>query len=360
MRNCSSKNLGAACAVAVLLTACGGGGDSPAADGSTTTDATASAVPAADAVAPPLDRAIAAARQAAATDPDCAPEKMGDFYWEIGNATGSTPIVSNSEGGGTVTASSRFAIASASKFLFGAYVLEKKGIDQVRSNPALFNGLRFLSGYTGFDETACSGTATAGECFAVGGATTADPKTTGLFDYDGGHDQKLAAQDLGMYDYTARQISQEYQATLGLPASMFMTPLDPILAGGMQSDATDYAQFLRKVMNQQLVIGAHLGEDAVCADPFTCPAQVAYSPAEALGEPWSYSYNYWVESEHGNGTVDAYSSAGKFGFYPWITPNRKYYGIVSRHDTTPTAAAVSVLCGRQIRKAFLGALPAAS
>src|SRR3569833_1363330 len=154
MRNCSSKNLGAACAVAVLLTACGGGGDSPAADGSTTTAATASAV------APSLDGAIAAARAAAATDPDCAPEKMGDFYWEIGNATGSTPIVSNSEGGGTVTASSRFAIASALIFLFGAYVLEKKGIDQVRSNPALFNGLRFLSGYTGFDESACSGAAT--------------------------------------------------------------------------------------------------------------------------------------------------------------------------------------------------------
>jgi hypothetical protein len=83
---------------------------------------------------------------------------------------------------------------------------------------------------------------------------------------------------------------------------------------------------------------------------------VAGSPIIALGEPWGYSYNHWVESQNGNGTVDAYSSPGKFGFYPWISNDKRFYGILSRHDTSLGAYVASVQCGRQIRKAFLAAL----
>ena len=284
---------------------------------------------------------------------------MGDFYWEIGVANSDRPIVSNSQGGGSVTASSYFNVASASKFIFGAYVLEKKGIDAVRNDPSLYAGLRFMSGYTGFDETACAGSGTVSNCFTAGmngNTSQPDPNTVGKFDYDGGHDQKLAAVDLGMGSFTAQQVAQEYRSVLGLPSSIAMVPLDPVMAGGVMASATDYAQFLRKVMSGQLVISANLGKDSVCGLWQECPGQVAYSPIAALGEPWRYSYNHWVESEHGNGTVDAYSSPGKWGFYPWITPDMKYYGIVSRHDTQPAAYGVSVKCGRQIRKAFLSAL----
>lgn len=341
---------------ALVLAACGGGGSAsapvPAENATPTTQPGTSTT----AAGPAMDKAIAAAKQAAANDPLCATSALGDFYWEIGDATSSTPLVANSEGGGSVTATSHFGIASASKWVFGAYVLQKQGIEQVRANPVLRDGLRFLSGYTGFNDDACLGKTTVGACNAAGNISSPDPNTVGRFDYDGGHDQKLAAIDLGLGGFTSKQLDQEYQATLGLSSGINMAPLDPLIPGGLQASATDYAHFLRKLMNQQLVIGAHLGEDAVCADPLTCPSQVAYSPIQALGEPWFYSYNYWVESEHGNGTVDAYSSPGKFGFYPWITPDRKYYGILSRHDTQPVAYGVSVKCGRQIRKAFLAAL----
>jgi hypothetical protein len=347
---------GTATLIALALNACGGGGAGTPAPSSLAAQAGASAiaVPTSTA-ASDYTKAIAGAKQAAATDPLCAASAMGDFYWEIGDAAGTTPIASNSQGGGTVTASSNFNIASASKFIFGAYVLEKKGIDAVRSDPSLFAGLRFLSGYTGFSEDACAGTATVGGCYTAGGATQVDSNTVGKFDYDGGHDQRLAAYDLGLGSDTARQLDQEYQATLGLSSGFHMAGLDPIIAGGLFASATDYAQFLRRVMNQQLVIGRHLGDDAVCADPWTCPTHVAYSPIVALREPWKYSYNHWVESQDGK-VIDAYSSPGKWGFYPWLTPDRKYYGIVSRHDTSPDSYAVSVKCGRQIRKAFLAAL----
>lgn len=307
-----------------------------------------------------LDAAITAAKAAASSDPLCDTSTLGDFYWEIGDAASDAPLVSNTQGGGSITATSRFDIASASKFVFGAYVLEKKGIDAVRSDPSLHDGLRFLSGYTGFNDNACIGKLTIGACYAAGNqanTTLPDPNTQGRFYYDSGHDQKLAAVDLGLSSFTSKQLDQEYQTTLGLSSGFSMAPLEPLMAGGLFASATDYAQFLRRIMRQQLVIGAHLGEDATCAQPATCPDKAIYSPVVLLNEPWSYSYNHWVESENGNGTVDAYSSPGKFGFYPWISPDRKYYGILSRHDTQQAGAgSISARCGRQIRKAFLAVM----
>jgi hypothetical protein len=353
--------------VAVALTGCGGGGEEVETAAPTAVQASsvtvmpsesASGAPASATLAPrapDISAAVVAARKTAATDPFCDVAVLGDFYWEIGNAFSDTPIVSHAEGSGAVQSYSRFSIASASKFVFGAYVLEKKGIDQVRNTPSLSTGLRFLSGYTGFDDAGCAGTATVGACYLGGNATQVNPRTVGKFDYDGGHDQKLAAVDLGLANFTSRQVDQEYQKTLGVNG-FNMAPLDPIMAGGLIASATDYARFMQKMMRQELEIGRHLGEDAVCTQASVCPGQVAYSPTMLLGEPWGYAYNYWVESEHGNGTVDAYSSPGKFGFYPWMTPDRKYYGVLSRHQSQENGDADSVKCGRQIRKAFLNAL----
>ncbi len=95
-----------------------------------------------------------------------------------------------------------------------------------------------------------------------------------------------------------------------------MAPLDPFMAGGMMGSVTDYALFLRKMMNQQLVIGSHLGENAVCTLPSNCPGKVVYSPIVALQEPWTYLYNHWVKSHYGKRSIDAYSSPEKWGFYP--------------------------------------------
>ena len=338
---------------ALTLSACGGGGDDAVAADTGMTNATA-ASDLADGSG--MLRAIVAARKAAASDPLCDPAKLGDFYWEIGDGLNARPLVSHSEGAGSVTADSRFGIASATKFVFGAYVLQKKGIEQVRNDPVLQDGLRFMSGYTNLEQRPCFGQTTVGGCFYSGDNSRFNPDALHRFYYNGGHDQKLATVDLGMGDFTARQVDRELQATLGLSDRMRMAPLAPLMAGGLQASAGDYAEFLRKLMTRQLVLGAHLGENAVCALPSACPDQALYSPLTQLNEPWSYSYNHWVESEHGNGTVDAYSSPGAFGFYPWIAPDRKYYGIVSRHDWTPNAGLASAQCGRQIRKAFLGAL----
>jgi hypothetical protein len=80
-----------------------------------------------------------------------------------------------------------------------------------------------------------------------------------------------------------------------------------------------------------------------------------YSPSPLA---WHYSYGHWVEDEPGTGD-GAFSSPGKFGFYPWIDASKTYYGIVAREDLTPGGTIQtapyyqSALCGRAIRKALL-------
>lgn len=301
-------------------------------------------------------RAARAAAAAATQDPACTQRGMGDFYWEIGNAQG--PLASGSTGAGRVDAQTRVEIASASKWLFGAYVLQTQGFDRVRATPALKDGLRFLSGNTDFRQLRCLGKRTIGACWVAGNGGEAphpDARTLGKFAYQSGHDQKLAAVDLGMGELNAQGLSQAYRQVLHLDSAFSMAGLDLLLAGGMYGDAAGYGDFLRRLMRGELVMGQHLGEDAVCAQPKTCPQQAVESPVESTGEPWSYSYNHWVESEHA-GTVDAYSSPGRYGFYPWISADKRLYGVLSRHDRGLRAYVESVQCGRAIRKAYLGAL----
>ncbi|RQP22416.1 hypothetical protein [Piscinibacter terrae] len=309
------------------------------------------------AAADKFQRASQAAHAAATANPACLASRMGDFYWEIGDASG--VIASGSTGRGHVTANSEFAIASASKWVFGAYVLEKKGISAVKADASLLNGLRFTSGYTDFHQFRCIGQRTVGACMKAGFKGDADPSpnpdTQGRFVYQGGHDQKIAAIDMGLGALDAPALMQEMRSVLHLDERLDMAKLDVQLAGGMKGSAASYAPFLQRMLRRELVIGSHLGEDAVCAQPATCPREAISSPVEPLGEPWSYSYNHWVETPT-PGRVEAYSSPGLFGFYPWISADQRFYGIVSRHDRKPKAYVESVECGRAIRRAFVGAL----
>lgn len=304
-----------------------------------------------------LPRASLAAQSAASSNPACAASRMGDFYWEIGDANGA--ITSGSTGHGRVSANSEFAIASASKWVFGAYVLEKKGISAVKADASLLDGLRFTSGYTDFHQLRCLGQRTVGACMKAGfkGQThpSPNPDTRGRFVYQGGHDQKIAAIDMDLAGLDADALMQEMRGVLHLDDGLSMARLDVQLAGGMRGSAAAYAPFLQRMLRRELVIGSHLGEDAVCAQPATCPREAISSPVEPLGEPWSYSYNHWVETPT-PGQVEAFSSPGLFGFYPWISADHRFYGIVARHDTKRQAYVDSVQCGRAIRRAFVDAL----
>jgi hypothetical protein len=106
--------------------------------------------------------------------------------------------------------------------------------------------------------------------------------------------------------------------------------------------------FLRKLMAGSLKMGNSLGKEAVCTLPSACDAAVS-SPAP---EAWHYSYGHWVEDDPKTGD-GAFSSPGLFGFYPWISADKKTYGIVARQSISLSAYIDSAYCGREIRKAYL-------
>lgn len=79
-------------------------------------------------------------------------------------------------------------------------------------------------------------------------------------------------------------------------------------------------------------------------------ASAVYTPVPAKLS-WDYSLGHWVESDP---VADdgAYSSAGAFGFYPWIDKTKTYYGVLARQGK-PGSGDGSATCGGLIRKAWM-------
>ncbi len=311
------------------LAACGGGSDGSPVPTPTT----------------PPDYAAANTAAQTVADTDAACTGLGDFYWEVGDAT--QALGSGQTGQKSVAASTVFQIASASKLMFGAYVLEsKQGLALTQDE---IEKLRFTSGYVDFSNLGCALSATIADCFTdAGGSAQPTPAEVGRFYYSGAHDQKLAI-DLGLGNYTSTDLANAYNQTLGITGMGFSSPQP---AGAGRTNAQTYAQFLRRLIGGQLALSTRLGENAVCTQPGTC-ATADYSPAAQY--PWHYSYGHWVETYDG-ATIEAYSSPGAFGFYPWVTPDKRYYGLLARMNTGSGAAMDSVACGRKLRLAWLAAL----
>ncbi|MFT3928731.1 MAG: hypothetical protein QM709_00415 [Spongiibacteraceae bacterium] len=284
-----------------------------------------------------LDQRIGAANATATSAKAC--KKLGDFYWEIGDKNGAG-------GSGTVgdkfTAQKMIPIASASKWIFGSYVLEKNGKKELTREQ--IQALEMTSGYTSHKHTHCILPRTTAECFRNRGNDEFHPEHVGKFFYNGGHDQKLAV-DMGLGDLSAKQFGEEIRKYIGSDLAIDFNTPQP--AGAMKASPGDYGKFLRKILNGDLRMHDYLGFQPVCTDPKTCQLAV-YSPAPAA---WHYSLNHWVEDS--SDSDGAFSSAGAFGFYPWITADKQWYGILAREDRMPSAAKESVACGVKMRRAWL-------
>lgn len=344
----------------------GGGVATPAADPAPAPDT--AAVAAADAAAAealaaqvPADQTIAsvlsvsagdaqrtAAAVATAQSGSNACNAIRPFYWEIGSsggalASGSVTAPGNGLGYGATTA---MPVASASKWLYSAYVVQKRGGKPSASD------LRFLtleSGYVGMGSSGCAGSRTVDECLATGTNGSYYAAADGRYDYDGGHMQKHASLDgLGAADDTA--LRKALQGQLGADVPLAFSR--PLLAGGVVTTPAGYARVLRKMMTGELKIGALLGTGKVCTNPLTCGADKAIHTPVPSSESWHYSLGHWVEDDPvvGDG---AFSSAGALGFYPWIDATKTIYGIVARAQQEGSGQGfASAQCGRLIRKAW--------
>ncbi|WP_425258974.1 hypothetical protein ACPOLB_26050 [Rubrivivax sp. RP6-9] len=310
--------LALACAA---LAGCGGGGGT-------------AAVPPPPAGEPTLAQRTAAAGTTARGNAACT--DIGSFYWEIGDRNAA--LASGSIGG--VTASTRMAIASASKWVYSSYWVQRQGGVLTAEDVKFFN---FRSGYTKF--SSCIGTGTVQECLDSGTNGEFVPATENKFDYGGGHMQKHAALNgLGALDSAA--LTTEVRRLLGTEIGITYT--SPQLAGGAFSNATEYARLLRKIVSGNLRMREALGTFPVCVDPATC-AEAIFTPSPR-GEQWHYAIGHWVEDDPGVGD-GAFSSPGAFGFYPWIDASKTWYGVLARENLGGTYE--SIACGRLIRKAWL-------
>jgi hypothetical protein len=325
----SAPALLAVLSVLLTLAACGDGGDSD------------SVAPVPPVTTPPTDAQRSAAATATAnSNPACAEAVLGPFYWEIGDSAGVK--VSGSVGTG-VNATTEMAIASASKWVYSSYVVQKVG---VRSADVEF--LNFTSGYTDLVLPLCQPSETVASC--LGDKGELDLSTQGKFLYSSGHMQVHATSTMGLGSMDNNALTAEVTSTLGDFGFQYVQPQ---LAGGLAASAAGYAGFLRKILRNELAIGAVLGTHKVCTNPQTCASALG-SPIDA--ESWNYSLGHWVEDAPTIGD-NAFSSAGALGFYPWIDSTKTYYGVLARRaETEANAGYNSAVCGRLIRQAWVNAV----
>jgi hypothetical protein len=321
-----------------ILTACGGG--DPAQEPSH------AVVPAATGRVHALDvsdsqRIAAATATANSSTNACSTARP--FYWEIGNAAG--PLVSgsvmNAASSVKFAGSTQISVASASKWLYAAYVVQLRN---GQLNATDIKHLTLRSGYVSFQ--ACLQTESVDSCLAdqTNGAYSA--AYDGVFDYNGGHFQKHASL-IGLGADTVKPLAVALQTQLGADVPLVYS--QPQLAGGLYITPDTYGSVLRKMLGGQLVLGGMLGSNAVCTNPATCPGSAAAGGPIPPNLNWHYSLGHWVEDDPISGD-GAFSSPGSMGFYPWIDATKTSYGMVAR--SVVKGAFNSASCGQTIRRAW--------
>ncbi|NUP07336.1 MAG: hypothetical protein HOW73_14895 [Polyangiaceae bacterium] len=301
---------------------------------------------------------IEAARTTAQTHPACT--AILPFYWEIGDAAGVYGEASGSEGADAPTPSTPMLIASATKLVFGAYVVERFQDDLTLADE---RALRMQHGYVDsnngpacYNPASAPEPATVGACFDIN-ATYEAASDYPSFYYSAGNFLVYAARPadapekgLGLAAMNKDELAAEIASHVGDELGLEMASVNP--AGGGRATPGGYAAFLRAVVAGELAMVDHLGEAPVETD---CGAG-CFSPA---AEAWHYSWGHWIEDDTSDANPSAalndgaFSSPGLFGFYPWISRDKQFYGMVARYDTSAGAYLASAECGRRIRFAFL-------
>jgi hypothetical protein len=311
---------------------------------------------------PPTPTSAAAATQTAQSNASCT--AIQPFYWEIGNGEDSLASGSSTQVGGTaIAATTRFPIASASKWIYGMYVIQQRG-GAANLSATDIKFLNFTSGYTYMDTTTqgvtctppSSGPNSIDHCLTLPSSTPGktfasyDPMTDSLFAYNSGHEENHAGQNQPeINDLDTLQLGPAIVAGLGVSTQLRYN--QPLLAGGVFASAADYAPILRAVVSGQLGMRDALGANAVCA--WVGPGcNAVRSPA--ISVQWHYSMAHWVEDDPTSGD-GAFSSPGAFGFYPWIGANKRYYGVISRLSNASGElqdGLASSRCGHELRAAW--------
>lgn len=313
---------------------------------------------------PPTANSLSAAAATAKDNDMCT--AIVPFYWEIGDKTG--VLASGSFGtdaqGNTITGATRFSVASASKMLYGAYIVQIRGSAAALTAQDI-NFLHFTSGYTNMgdvvDTSECptptdGSPDTVNACLALLNPANGlpysyqNPQTEGTFDYDSGHLENHASQLGGLGDVPVAQLGPMVASQLASNITFLYT--EPLMAGGIYTSSNDYTIVLRNILSGALFMRDALGTSPVCTRPSAPGCNATFSP---IPEAWHYSIAHWVEDDPSTNGDGAFSSPGAFGFYPWIEASKNYYGVISRQAGSGNGEQegyASAQCGRLIRHAW--------
>lgn len=329
----------------LALSACGGGGGDPAAPDAAAAAADVAVVDGMVRIESLTNDQRTAAATATSQSTVNACNSVRPFYWEVGSkdaklASGS---ITSPTSAVKYLSTVPMSVASASKWIYGAYVAQKLGVAGLSSNDRKFLSMR--AGYITFQ--GCDPTQTVDSCLAFQSNGNYTPAADGKFYYGGGHMEKHANL-IGLGARNDTTLTAEVQSQIGTDVAFTYT--QPQLAGGLAMTPDAYAKVLRKMLSGGLRIGALLGTGPVCTNPLTCGTDQAVFTPIPTTESWHYSVAHWVEDDPvvGDG---AFSSPGAFGFYPWIDASKTYYGVLAR--VAQNGAFTSVQCGRLIRKAWM-------
>jgi hypothetical protein len=344
--------------MATLLAACTGDGTTAAAP--TPAPAPAPTPPPPPSSGPTLLERTNAATATAQSNAMCT--AIGPFYWEVGDKTGK---LASGSIGTDYNESSVITIASASKWLYAAYVAEKRSGVLTADDIKLLN---FRSGHTYFSSiTGCQTDNVAG-CLndpglslgqPINNPTNGDynPAYDGVFYYGGGHMQVHAATLMtGLAAMDSAALGHELSTVLGVgTSSADFYYNQPQMAGGVFTSPSQYGVFLRKILNKTLKISGLLSANLVPTNNVLYPTQAQYTPIPT-SVSWQYSIGHWVEADpNANASVTtgdgSFSSPGAFGFYPWIDATQTYYGMVAR--VVQGGYFESTQCGAVVRKAWV-------
>jgi hypothetical protein len=255
--------------------------------------------------------------------------------------------------------------ASSSQWIYGTYIVQlRASAGGLTAEDIDF--LHFTSGYTNMGTSLtssecpspASGPNTVNVCLSQTNPknsllyTYQDPNTTGKFDYDSGHLENHASLHGGLGDVPNAELGTTIGRELGGNINFIYT--EPLMSGGIYTNASVYAQVLRNILSGTLAMHDSLGANPVCTRSSAPGCNAVFSP---LPEDWHYSMAHWMEDDPSTNGDGAFSSAGAFGFYPWIDSSKTYYGIISRQSAQvgngEQSGYASAQCGRLIRRAWV-------
>lgn len=134
---------------------------------------------------------------------------------------------------------------------------------------------------------------------------------------------------------------------------------NPMLAGGLSATMADYGVLLGVVFHRGAApAGRRLGDETLfdlqAREPF--PVAIGKSPMARGGLPFRYGLGCWLETATPQTGAAVISSAGAFGFTPWLDRGNGYYAMLGMEDSPGSGTRFSVALQQELKPLIVTAL----